>query len=637
MPRYLDHVAELAGVVYFHLQKQEGVGVGQVRHLAGADFFQVVLGQRGVVGVVGHEAQRPDGKFLEHGARRLGHLHARHPQLERARDPRGDAHHQNSRNEQQRDVQALGAAQDGDRDGVDEHQTGDGEPDAQVALPVPEGGDGNGHRRTGHEGQHAGGIGAGLGVYIGAEGQRDHQRDHHEHQHQRAIGAGPVRGHAVPGQIAWQDVQQARHRARTREPQDGDGADVVDGAERLTQVLVGQVRQRPPVGVALGLDHRDHRCARGRTHTDEERNHRAPALSVHREITSRPGGQGQLIDLCRPRLVTEVDVDAHGSGLQVLGVHGPRGGGLRPERRDRNEQRGHQAARHQKHAHDQRGCRQQLLAVADAAPGLIFGVTPVTLDERHHHHAGLEARQAQRQSGKDQQRRADQCQRAGVAAAQQREPVAEHLRVGRHQRQALDDHHRREAQIDDHDHHRDADGLLEATQKNRPEQGDQDHGDQNLLSPQGAFQKRVLDQVGRGVGGRQRDGDHKSCGDEADQDQHQQLAGPETQQPLQHTDAAVAVRAFLGHPAVHRQRPEQRDDHQHQRGERRQRPGGQRRDARLIPQRRKVVHPGQAHHLPPRMGLVPGLHRLFLNVKPFLSKRWGRRGGGALQQPAPEG
>ena len=59
----------------------------------------------------------------------------------------------------------------------------------------------------------------------------------------------------------------------------------------------------------------------------------------------------------------------------------------------------------------------------------------------------------------------------------------------------------------------------------------------------------------------------------------------------------------LRHAAVNRQRAEQRQ-RDHDRGrERRQEPGGDERDARLVPERREVVNARQAHDLPP-VGLV---------------------------------
>src|SRR5215207_6762479 len=65
--------------------------------------------------------------------------------------------------------------------------------------------------------------------------------------------------------------------------------------------------------------------------------------------------------------------------------------------------------------------------------------------------------------------------------------------------------------------------------------------------------------------------------------------------------------ALLGHPPVHRQGPEQRQEHYEERGEGRERTCGQRRDARNVSQGREVVYPCKAHHLPPGVLLASAL------------------------------
>ena len=61
---------------------------------------------------------------------------------------------------------------------------------------------------------------------------------------------GPLGRHAVARQILRHQVQQADHRRGAGEPQDRDGADVVDRAEGLAEVLVREVRERAAVGRA---------------------------------------------------------------------------------------------------------------------------------------------------------------------------------------------------------------------------------------------------------------------------------------------------------------------------------------------------------------------------------------------------
>src|SRR5215210_6027091 len=67
------------------------------------------------------------------------------------------------------------------------------------------------------------------------------------------------------------------------------------------------------------------------------------------------------------------------------------------------------------------------------------------------------------------------------------------------------------------------------------------------------------------------------------------------------------MRALLGHPPVHRQGPEEGQEHYEERGEGRERPCGQRRDARDVAEGREVVHPSQAYHLPPGVLLASTL------------------------------
>ena len=97
-----------------------------------------------------------------------------------------------------------------------------------------------------------------------------------------------------------------------------------------------------------------------------------------------------------------------------------------------------------------------------------------------------------------------------------------------------------------------------------------------VLALQPARGKRVLDRVRRGVGGRQRHGDHEVGRGEPQQDQDEELAAPARQQALEHGDGAFAAVALPGHPAVDRQGAEQGHGHQHQRrqrGEHARRPG----------------------------------------------------------------
>ena len=81
-----------------------------------------------------------------------------------------------------------------------------------------------------------------------------------EDDDQRPVRLGPLGRHAVARQIPRHQVQQPGHRRRAGEPQDRDGADVVDRAEGLAEVLVREVgeraavrRRRPPRTASAGI------------------------------------------------------------------------------------------------------------------------------------------------------------------------------------------------------------------------------------------------------------------------------------------------------------------------------------------------------------------------------------------------
>ena len=88
--------------------------------------------------------------------------------------------------------------------------------------------------------------------------------------------------------------------------------------------------------------------------------------------------------------------------------------------------------------------------------------------------------------------------------------------------------------------------------------------------------------------------------DELEAEERRKRRQVEYGQPvLQDGHAALAVRTERGNAVVDRQRAEHRQEHQHQRGERRQVPGREERDAGLIAERREVIDAREAHDLPP--------------------------------------
>ena len=110
-----------------------------------------------------------------------------------------------------------------------------------------------------------------------------------EDQHQRPHRLGPLRRHPEAGQVARHQVEQAGHRRRSGEPQDGDGAEVVERAEHLAEVLVREEGE----GAAVG------RAAAGEVLArDEQRRHQAAAQQQHAHDQRR--GQQQAARPANP-------------------------------------------------------------------------------------------------------------------------------------------------------------------------------------------------------------------------------------------------------------------------------------------------------------------------------------------------
>ena len=124
------------------------------------------------------------------------------------------------------------------------------------------------------------------------------------------------------------------------------------------------------------------------------------------------------------------------------------------------------------------------------------------------------------------------------------------LRIGQDvlQTDGHDDGIQRE--VGDHEGHGNADRLLEAFQKDSAQDGDEEERDRYLMPFQDRGQERILQHVRGGIGGGEGDRDDEVGGDEAEEDQHEELALPPGEQALQHGDRAFATRAFTGDPPV---------------------------------------------------------------------------------------
>ena len=115
------------------------------------------------------------------------------------------------------------------------------------------------------------------------------------------------------------------------------------------------------------------------------------------------------------------------------------------------------------------------------------------------------------------------------------------------------------ARYDRDDHDGEADRLAEAFQKDRAESCQQHERDGDRMIERGRHERVVDDVLGR-VGRRQRDGDDEVGCRKSEQHEHERLAAPARQQVFEHRDAALAVRARRGDPAVDGQRADEREE-----------------------------------------------------------------------------
>ena len=117
--------------------------------------------------------------------------------------------------------------------------------------------------------------------------------------------------------------------------------------------------------------------------------------------------------------------------------------------------------------------------------------------------------------------------------------------------------------------------------------------------------ERILDDVRRGVRGRERYRDDKARRNEPEQDENEHLSFPTGKQLFEHRDRTVAVRALLPRPACTSEEPRKVSTSTSTsvaKGDRA--PAATSADARLITERRKIIDAGQAHDLPPRSFVV---------------------------------
>ena len=262
-------VLEVTRVAVVHLEEHDRHAL---RDAVLATDLGLLLRQRPLPGSVRHEhLERAVEADVgpEHPRRVVGEAKLLEPHLLGPPKPRENRDCQHAADKDRRDDDAVGPLDHvGDR-GVDKHETDHEEVGERCAAAkdAPSVGrqglvadvDERGDRGTGHEHEHAGGIGAALCRHVGVERPGDEQVDRREGEHEWPVSRRPFRGHAVPRQIARHHVQQTRHRRRPGEPEDEDCADVVDRAkhaakqraDRMRALAMRDIGQGPVHGLAL--------------------------------------------------------------------------------------------------------------------------------------------------------------------------------------------------------------------------------------------------------------------------------------------------------------------------------------------------------------------------------------------------
>ena len=285
---------------------------------------------------------------------------------------------------------------------------------------------------------------------------------------------------------------------------------------------------------------------------------------------------------------------------------------------------GHHAAADQEHAHDQRGRGQQLARVPDPSRRAHGVVAGIAAHQRHHRHPRLEPGEAEGQLREEEQRRARSSAAAELMAAR-RGACRQFARCSGW---------------------RSTSTTIAASRTAFRREVDGDDERRRSRWPRGTPSGRPRPGA-RAARGSCPPGDRKACGtngfstmcavasaaDRVMVMMKSVKAKPSRTRtkalPFQRGSSSSSMRMLpwpwglcCGHLAVDGQGHEQRDQHQHQRGDRRQDAGGQEGDAGLVAEGREVVDAGQAHDLPPRVGRMRVV---------------GGLGAEAVEEPAEEG
>lgn len=206
----------------------------------------------------------------------------------------------------------------------------------------------------------------------------------------------------------------------------------------------------------------------------------------------------------------------------------------------------------------------------------------VAFHEGHHANAGLETREPERQLRERQQGYAQYREGIVVVGEQLGLPISD---VGGMRHAFVEPHGNDDEvqqQVGSYHEHRDADGFLETLEKDRAERSQQHEGNEDVLASEELRHQGVLHYVRRGVRRGERDRDQPGGRHETEEDQHEDLPLPEREVVFENRDRPLPVRALLGDAPVHRQGPEEGQEHDQQRGYGRENTRRKHSDARYV-------------------------------------------------------
>src|SRR5215212_789722 len=241
---HLEHVLELRGVLHVDLEEQDREVFGYVVVLALLLLLFSVFSLVARLAPVGDDVDLSFvASLVDEALDRFGHRYPLLTQLERAVHPRDEGGEDHRHYEERGDYEPIGTLDLVRDESVDEDDGN--QPEHQRPYPRAPAPGGERHREGGraHHRQHACGVRPGLGVHVGPEDDGDDHRDGDVDDHEWANGTGPLRRHAVAGQISWHDVEQPGQGRSSGEGQDRDRGEIVGCSEHVTQVIVRQVGQ----------------------------------------------------------------------------------------------------------------------------------------------------------------------------------------------------------------------------------------------------------------------------------------------------------------------------------------------------------------------------------------------------------